>query len=191
MTQKRKSISFIWFERQTCIVQCQSMHHAAACTIEIMSGYYRLQGRQRQHHRIMRASWQTQTSLVWIQLYSILALSAARNCPSHPLLVSLHINIGRAINQDPATRPQTGSKKLKIAETSANLHYIPICWGLPEFQEMFLRCFQSAVLLPGLEMDTGWYHWAMMLRMRGGGHLAGSCSFNLRSEFVKRPIWTN
>ena len=41
---------------------------------------------------------------------------------------------------------------LKIAETSANLHYIPICWGLPEFHEMFLRCFQSAVLLPGLDV---------------------------------------
>ena len=54
--------------------------------------------------------------------------------------------------QGGATRPQLGSKKLKIAETSANLHYIPICWGLPEFQEMFLRCFQSAVLMPGLDV---------------------------------------
>ena len=46
--------------------QCITQPHALSKTCQ--SGYYRLQGRQRQHHRIMRASWQTQTPLVWIQL---------------------------------------------------------------------------------------------------------------------------
>jgi len=30
--------------------------------------------------------------------YSLFSFSAARNCPSHPVLVSIDINIGRVIN---------------------------------------------------------------------------------------------
>ena len=67
-----------------------TQQHALSETCQ--TGYYRLYGRQRQHHLIMSASWQTQTSLVWIQL-KFLFLPSVRL-----VIVRLDINIGGAIN---------------------------------------------------------------------------------------------
>ena len=54
--------------------------------------------------------------------------------------------------QDPATRPQTGSTVKTFPETPANPNIWVYSGGLPKFRQFLIFCFQSAVLLPGLEI---------------------------------------
>ena len=54
--------------------------------------------------------------------------------------------------QDPATRPQTGSTVKTFPETLANPNIWVYSGAVPKFRQFLNFCFQSAVLLPGLDM---------------------------------------
>ena len=56
--------------------------------------------------------------------------------------------------QGPETRPHLGSTEKKIPETSANPNIWVYSGGLPKFRRFLIFCFQSAVLLPGLEVQV-------------------------------------
>ena len=55
--------------------------------------------------------------------------------------------------QDPATRPQTGSTVKPFPEILANSNIWVYSGGLPKFRQFLIFCFQSAVLLPGLDLS--------------------------------------